>query len=141
MLIGIGLRELQRIRGRIDDANIHTARLVFQRAAPGTRDPHHVPEGGEDDIRLLSDGETVVDSAHGEHANRATWPVNELDIGWQQILQAKAINSVSVSSAHFHDAIVTVSISQPTDFRGSPGNHLGFAKFIDKLHDCSNPYP
>ena len=40
----------------------------------------------------------------GKHANRAPGPVNQLDIGGQQIFQAEAVDGVRVAAAHFHEA-------------------------------------
>ena len=57
VLVGIEPGQLQRIGRRIHDANIHAAGLVFERAALGSGDAHHVAEGGENYIRLLRDGQ------------------------------------------------------------------------------------
>ena len=50
--------------------------------------------------------EPVVDAAHGQHADRTAGAVDQLDVGRQQILQAEAIDGVSVAAAHFHEAVV-----------------------------------
>ena len=51
VLLGIVPRQLQRVGRRVNDAHIHAARFVFQRAAAGARHAHHVAERGEDHIR------------------------------------------------------------------------------------------
>ena len=134
VLVGIGLRQFQRVGRRIDDAHIHPARFVFERAAVRARNAHHVAKGGEDDVGLLGDREPVVDSAHRQHAHRAARAVDQVDIGGQQILQPEAIDGVGVSAANFHDAVVPVGIGQPADFFGGPADDFRFAKLVDKFH-------
>ena len=48
-LSGLSARELQGIRRRIDNADIHAARFVFERTAVGAGHAHHVSERSEDD--------------------------------------------------------------------------------------------
>ena len=53
-LSGFVSRQLQRVGRRIDDADVHAARLVFERAAVRARHAHHVAERGEDHVRAAS---------------------------------------------------------------------------------------
>ena len=80
----------------------------------------------------------VVDSSHGKHADRTTRPVDQFDVGRQQILQAKPVDGVSVSAAYFHEPVVPLGIGQPADLVGGPGDQLGFAKLVDKSHGQSS---
>ena len=113
---GILLRELQRVGRRIDDAHVHAARFVFQRAAVRAGNAHHVAKGGENNIGLRCERQTIVDAAHGKNANRAARPVNQFDVGREQILQAETINGVGVAAAHFHEAIVAIGIGERANF-------------------------
>src|ERR1035438_5002673 len=101
---------------------------MCERTSLRARDPHHVTKGGEDDIGLLGNGQTVINSSHGKHADRAAWAVNEFDVGGKKIFQAKAINGVSVPSAHFHDAVMAIGIGEAADLFRSPGDDLTIAK-------------
>src|ERR1700733_6388062 len=63
--------------------------------------------------------------------------VDKLDIVRKHIFQAKAIDSVSVTAAHFHDAVMTFRLGKATNFFGSFGNQFGIAEFIDISHHAS----
>ena len=105
-LSGFFARQLQRVRRRVDDAHVHAARLVFERAAvvPGTRIMS--PNAVKMTSRILGDGKAVVDPAHGQHAHRTARTVHQFDVRRQQILQAEAIDGVGVAAAHFHEAVM-----------------------------------
>ena len=134
MLFGIVAREFERVGRRVDDAHVHAARFVFQRTAVGAGNAHHVAKGGENKIRSRREGQTIVDAAHRQHANRAARTVNQFDVGGKQILQAKTINCVGVAAAHFHDAIVAIGIGELANFFACFGDEFRSAKFIHEFH-------
>ena len=109
---------------------------------PGTRIMS--PKAVKITFGSCGDGEAVVDSAHGQHADRAAGTMNQFDVRRQQILQAEAIDGVGVAAAHFHEAVVALGIGQAADLLGGFRDHAGFAEFVDKFHVrlCrSRPYP
>jgi hypothetical protein len=110
---------------------------VFKRATLCTRNPHHVAKCGKDNVGLLGNGQTVIDSSHGKYAHGTTGPVNEFDIGWEQIFQAKPINGMSVPATHFHDSVMAVWIGETTNLFGSLGDDFRVAEFVDKFHALS----
>src|SRR5689334_12960641 len=134
MSVRIVLRELQRIRRRVDDTHIHSAGLVLERAAVCARHPHHVSERSKDYIRISSHRESVVDSSHGEHADWTARPVHKLDVLGKEIFQAEAVYRMRVSSAHLHEAVVPGWIREAADLVGGLRDYAGLAKFIDKFH-------
>ena len=134
VLFGIEAGQLQRVGGRIHDANIHAAGLVLERAALGPGNAHHVAEGGEDYIRMLRDGQAIVDASHGQHADRTAGPVDQFDIFRKNVFEAEAIDGVRVAAADFHEAVMPVATGQTADFLGRLRNQFGFAKLINKSH-------
>ena len=137
-LSGLASGQLQRVRGRIDDAHVHAARLVLERAAVASRErascrrkrrrlrPARCAIARPSSIRPI-----------GKHAYRAAGAVDQFDVRRQQILQAEAIDRVRVSAADFHDAVVAVGIGQPADLFRRPGDHFGFAKLVYESHAIS----
>src|SRR4029077_3483697 len=105
--IGIGASELQRIRRRVDDPYVHASGFVLERAAVRSGHAHHVPEGSEDDVRLLCQCHAIINSSHGQHAHGTTRAVNQFDVGGEQISQAEAIDGVSVPAAYLHEAVMS----------------------------------
>ena len=137
VFVGIVLGQLQCIDRRIDDANVHAARFVLERAAIGARHAHHVAEGCEDHIGPRCDGETVVDAPHREDADRAARTVNQLDVVGKQVLESEAIDGVGVAAAHFHQAVVTAGIGEPPDLLRGLRNRFGVTKLIYESHGDS----
>jgi hypothetical protein len=99
-----------------------------------SRNAHHVAEGCKDHIVFPGDVEPIVDPPHRQHANRTPRTMDKLDIVRKDVFQAKAIDSVSVTAAHFHDTVMTFRLRKATNFFGSFGNQFGIAEFIDISH-------
>ena len=51
LLVGVLDRDAQRVERRVHEADVGAARLRLEQAAPAAGHPHHVAEGGEDDVR------------------------------------------------------------------------------------------
>src|ERR1700761_718348 len=137
MPIWIFARDLQRICRRIYDADVGPASLVLKRAAMRSRNAHHVAEGCKARIVFPGDVEPIVDPTHRQHANRTPRTVDKLDVVRKDIFQTKAIDSVSVTAAHLHDAVVMSRFRKAANFFGSFGNQFGIAEFIDISHHAS----
>jgi hypothetical protein len=60
--------------------------------------------------------------------------VNQLNIGRQNILQAKAIDGVGVASTDFHDAVMLPSIGNAMNLLGGPGNEFWISEFVYISH-------
>ena len=106
----IHFRELESIRRRIDDSDVDAARLVLERAALGSGNPHHVAEGGENHIRIRCDRQGVVDPPHRQNANGAAGPVDQLDILRENIFQPETVDGVRVAAADLHEPVVAFGI-------------------------------
>ena len=103
---------------------------MLERAAERSGDAHHIAEGGEDYVRVLRDRQAIVNSPHGEHANRATGAVDEFNVLGKYVLQTEAIDSMRVTATHFHQPVVAVGACQSADFLSCSRNQFRFAKFI-----------
>ena len=134
VLFGIGLRQLQRVGRRVDDAHVHPARLMLQRAAVRAGHAHHVAERGEDHVVAFSHGQPIVDPPHRQDAHGAAGPVDQFDIGRQQVLQTEAIDGVRVPAADLHQPVVPLGIVEAANLRHCLMDQLRFAKFVDKSH-------
>ena len=134
VLVGIQPGKLQRIGRGIYNPDVHAASLVLKRTALSSGDPHHVAESGEDNIRLLRDGKTIVDSSHGKHTNWAAGPVNQLEFFGENILQTEAINGMRVAAANFHYPVVALGSGQPPNFIRGAGNQFGLSELINISH-------
>ena len=117
--------QLRAHRWRIDDADIHAAGFVFERAAvvPGTRIMS--PKAAKITSGSLRDGEAVVDASHGKDADRTAGAVNQFDIGGKDVFQAEAVDGVGVAAADFHDAVLARGVGEAANFFRGPGNQLG----------------
>ncbi len=134
MLVGIETGKFQRISRRIDDADIHPARLVLERTTQGPGNAHHVAEGRENYIGLLRNRQTIVNASHGKDAYRAARPVNQFDIFRKNIFQPEAIDCMGVTTANFHHAVMALAAGQTPNLVGGPGNQFGFAELINISH-------
>ena len=137
MPVGIRLRKLDRVGRRINDAHIHTARLVLERAAVHPRHAHHVAKCGENYVRILRHRKSVIDAAHRQNANRAARPVNQLNIFGKNVFQAEAIDRMGVAAANFHQAVMPRRIGQAADFVGRFIDQFGFAEFVNEFHEAA----
>jgi len=134
VLVGIKPRELQSVRRRIHDPNVHTTSLVLKRAPLSSGHTHHVAESGEDNVGLLGYRKTIVDSSHRKHADRAARAVNQLDVFRKDVFQAEAIDGMSMSATDIHHAVVAFRTGEATNFFCRLRNQFGFAELIDESH-------
>ena len=135
MAVGVAPRELERVGRRVDDADVHSPGLVLQRAAVRAGDPHHVAERGEDQPRLAAEGESVVNPAHRQHADRTARAVDQLDVGREDVLEAETVDGVRMSAAHLHDPVVAARVRQPADLLAGPGDDLGVPELVHESHE------
>ena len=61
LAIRVTPRDLKRIKGRIDHADIRAVGLGLQERLAGAGHAHRIPEGGEDHARIFGDLDTFVD--------------------------------------------------------------------------------
>ena len=141
VLFGIEACQLQRVGGRIHDADVHPASFVLERAALGPGDAHHVTESGKDYVRILRDGQAVVDASHGKHADRTAGPMDQFDIFRKNILKPKAIDGVRVAATDFHDVDRTAATALISDLGDESANFLQqklrllrISEFVDVFH-------
>ncbi len=101
---------------------------------PWTRDPHHVPEGGEDDPRFPRHGDGVVDAAHRDDAHRAAGTVHELYVGRQDMLDPVPVDRVRMAAADLHELELVVpgqeSVIRATRPRAAAGSRYSSTNFI-----------
>jgi hypothetical protein len=146
LLLGILLRQLQRVERGIDGAHIGAFGLGLQQAFLRPGHAHRVAEGRHDHLRMLGNRHAVVDAAHRQHAHRAAGAVNELDGGWQQVLQAVAEDGVRVPAADFHHLQGTRGaagerVGQQRHLGHQRLGQLGIAKFVCVFHRVIFPGP
>ncbi len=130
--------DLQRVERRVHETHVGAACLGPQQVAVASRNPHHVAERREDDAGCLGDRDGVVDPSHGDHADRATGAVDELDGLRQHVLDAVAIDGMGVPTAHFHEleVIVAGEVGDPGD-KATGSRRV--AVLVDVLHLSTAP--
>ena len=107
--------------GRIDDADVHAARLVLERAAVRARHPHHVAERGEDHVRIpaaVASPSSIRPIGSTQTGQPGPW-ISSM-FGGQHVLEAEAVDGVGVAAAHLHDPVVAVRVRQPADLLAGP---------------------
>ena len=100
---------------------------------------HHVAEAGEDHAGLVGERDAVVDPPHRDHAHRAAGPVDELDVGGQQVVEAVLVDRVRVPAAHLHHLVVTAGLDDREDLAGQRPAELGVAELVDEPHAIAVP--
>jgi hypothetical protein len=110
---------------------------MFERAATGSGNAHHVAEGSEEHVMILRNGQSIIDSAHGQNANRAARPVNQFDVVGKYVLQPEAVNGVCVAAANLHEPVVPIGIGEPAYLVGGLCDQFRFTKFVYKFHSGS----
>ena len=134
LAVGVLLGDAQRVQRRVDHPDVGARGLGFEQAAVRSRDAHHVAEAGEDDAVLVGDGDPVVDAAHGDHAHRAARPVDELDVGREQVVDAVLVDRVGVTAADLHQLVVAAGLHQREDLAGDGAAELGVTELVDEPH-------
>src|SRR4029077_7404581 len=134
MFVWICSGQLERVRRRIDDADISAARLMFQWAALRAWNAHHIAERSKNHIGISGHGKAIVNSAHGQNAHRAAGAMDQFNAGRKNILQTKTVDSVRVSAKNLHKAVMSRRIHLASQLFCSPGNNFWVAKFINKSH-------
>jgi hypothetical protein len=99
MLLG----DLQRVERRIDHAHVRAGGLGAEQMRLRSGDAHHVAESSEDHARLQGDRDRVINPTQRNDTDRATWAVDHLNVGREQILNAVLENRVSVTATDLHD--------------------------------------
>src|SRR5205823_13811167 len=78
--------KLECIERRIDETNIGPISLGIQKTSLGTRYAHHVAKGGEDHVVHTGDGDSIIDAAHWQDADRASRSMDQINVARQYIL-------------------------------------------------------
>ena len=99
---------------------------------PGTRSMS--PKVASVTSGLLGERDRVVDAAHRDHADGAAGPVDELDLGRQQVLEPVAVDRVRVPAADLHDPHRLARLDERRDLGREPARELGRAVLVDVLH-------
>jgi hypothetical protein len=60
--------------------------------------------------------------------------MDQFNIRRENVLEAEAIDSMRMSAAHFHDAIVARGIGQPANLFRSFGDQFRVAEFVHISH-------
>ena len=102
LLIGIGLRQLDRIQRRVDYAHVPTPRADREQVTTGAGDAQHVAVGGEDDLGAGSDGEGAVDLLKRSHAHRAAGTMDEFNLLREHVVQPVMQEGMCLPAADFH---------------------------------------
>src|SRR5437588_337127 len=92
-----------------------TTGLPWSRAMNRYGHAHHVSERGEDHLGTLRDRDRVVLAAHRDHADGAAWPVHQLDLGRQEVLDAVLVDGVGMAPAHLHELVVAARLRKARD--------------------------
>jgi hypothetical protein len=139
LALRVGLGDPQRVERRVDHADVGAGGLGVEQRAVAARHPHHVAEAGEDHAGLVGERDAVVDAPHRDHAHRAAGPVDELDVGRQQVVEAVLVDRVRVPAAHLHDLVVATRLDDREDLAGQCAAELGVAELVDVLHAIAVP--
>ncbi len=126
-------RDPQRVERRVHEADVGAFRFGFEQVALAPRDPHHVAKGSEDHPGLFRHGDGIVDPAHGNHADRAARPVDELHGGRQDVFDPVAVDGVGVAAAYLHELEVVVAGQLGDPSHEGPGGD-GVPVFVDEAH-------
>ena len=92
--VGVLACQAQRVEWRVDHSHVGPARLCVEQRPVGRGHAQHVGKGREDHSVLLGNRDRVVLAARRDHADRAARAVHELNLGWQQVLDAVAVDRV-----------------------------------------------
>lgn len=68
-------------------------------------DAHHIAVTDQRDVRAPGQLDCGIEARQGQHADRASWSMDQLDIGRQQVLHAEMKDSVRVSATKFHQMV------------------------------------
>ena len=99
---------------------------------PGTRIMS--PKVGEDHLGPLRERDRVVLAAHRDHADGAAWPVDELDVVGEQVLDAVLVDGVGVAAADLHQLVGAALVDKLGDLRRQPLGELRVAVLVDEPH-------
>lgn len=99
----MGLSELDRLQGRVDHPYVATLGTHGKEIRAGTGHPQHITVGGEDNLGTGGNGNGLVDLLQRGHADRATRPVDQFNLGREEGIQAVAEKGVGLSTADLHD--------------------------------------
>ena len=83
----------------------------------------------------MGEPQPVVHPAHRDHAHRATRPVDQLDLGRQQVLDSVAVDGVGVAAADLHQCDRRVQLRRQVSDAGQQRPSTGgVAELVDVLH-------
>ncbi len=141
LALRVHARELQGIERRVHHAHVRAVGLGLQEAALRTRDPHRIPEGRQDDLRIARERHAIIDASHRQHAHRTTGSVHEFDrVLRQQAFQAITKNRVRVAAANFHHLQGPAACrgerrGEARNFADQGTGFVRIAEFIGEAHD------
>ena len=101
--VGILAGNLQGIQRRIQRPHLAAGGPCGQQVAPGAGHAQHVAEGAQDGARGQGDSDGLVDGFQRRDADRAAGPVNQLDAGGQQPVDAVLEDGMRLPAADLHD--------------------------------------
>ena len=133
------MRDLQRLKRRIDHAHISAFGAHVEQVNGGTWHAQHVTIRCEDNFGAFGNCQGAVNLLKRSHAHRTAWSVHQLNSSGQHVIQAVMQEGVSLSAADFHQ-------------RPRAGNSLadlfqqslylrGVAVFVNVFHRMSARHP
>ena len=100
---GVGLGQPDGVEGGIDDADIGPFAFDPEEIFGAAGHAQHIAERTEENAGLGGDGEGLVEDFEGGDADRAAGPVDQLDRGGEELVDAVAEDGVGLSAADLHD--------------------------------------
>ena len=126
------LGNLHSVQRRIDNAHLPALAFNAKEIFAAAGDAQHVAKGAEDDIGLRGNRQRLVDHCQRGDTDGATRAVDQLDLLWQQLVNAVADDRMGLPAADFHDG--PRASGDAVDLVKETACQVGIAKFIQVLH-------